>query len=89
MWFCPYALEPNRTERFQKKPFLLRIQKSTDSGSKLNGSKGSSVNARLIRANFGTVPFGSSVNGVSGIHLIQSRTSAYNKQWVTNKNNKL
>ena len=50
-------------------PFLQRTQKSTDSGSKWNGSKGYSLNARLIRINFGMVPFGtvpssSSVNRV-------------------------
>ena len=40
-----------------------------DSGSKWNGSNGSSVNARPIRTNFGSVPLGMalfdcSVNGV-------------------------
>ena len=46
------------------KPFLQRTQKSTDSASKWNDSKSSSVNARLICTNFGTVLFGSSVNRV-------------------------
>ena len=41
----------NRTERFQMELFLQRTQKSTDSGSKWNGSKGSSVNARPISTN--------------------------------------
>ena len=45
-------------------------QESTDSGSEWDGSKGSSINARLIRTKFGTVLFGtvlfgSSVNGVA------------------------
>ena len=44
--------------------------KSKDSGSKLNGSKGSSVNTRLIRTNFGTVPFGSSGYGAYIIFII-------------------
>ena len=56
-------------ERFHMEPFLQSTQKSKDSSSKWNGSKGYSVNARLIRTNFGTVPlgtvrFGSSVNRV-------------------------
>ena len=63
--FCPSTgpVYWNRAE-----PFLQRTQKSTDSGSIWNGSKGYSVNARPIRTNFGTVLFGtilfgSSVNG--------------------------
>ena len=44
-------------------PCLQKTQKSTESGSKWNGSKGSSVNARPIRTNFGTVRFHLSVNG--------------------------
>ena len=51
-------------EWFQMEAFLQRTQKGTDSSSKWNGSRGSSVNARLINTNFGMVPFGSSVNGV-------------------------
>ena len=46
------------------KPFLQPRQKSTDSGSKWHGSNGSSVNARSIGTNFGSVPFGPSVNEV-------------------------
>ena len=62
--FGSARLHWNRTKRFQLEPFLQRTQKVTDSGSKWNGSKGSSVNARPIRTNFGTIPFGSSVSGV-------------------------
>ena len=46
-------------------PFLQRSQKSTDSVPKWNGSTSSSVNARPIRTNFGSVPFGSSVYKVT------------------------
>ena len=45
-------------ERLQMEPCLQKTQKITERGSKWNGSKGSSVNARPIRTNFGTVPFG-------------------------------
>ena len=62
--FRSARLHWNRTERFDIEAFLQRTQKSTDGGSKWNGSKGFSVSARLIRTNFGTVPFGSSVSGV-------------------------
>ena len=53
----------------QMEPSLHWSQKSTDSGSKWNGSNGSSVDERPIRTNFGSVPFatalfGSSVNGI-------------------------
>ena len=40
-------------------------QKSTGSSSKWNGSNSSSVEARPISATFGSVPFSSSVNGVT------------------------
>ena len=57
--FGSARLHWNRTERFQTEPFLQRAQNSRDSGS-----KSSSVNARPIRTKFGSVLFGSSVNGV-------------------------
>ena len=50
-------------ERFHMEPLLQSTQKSKDSSSKWNGSKGYSVNARLIRTNFGTVPLGTAPYG--------------------------
>ena len=54
--FGSSRLHWNRTEQYQMEPFLQRAQKSTDSGSKWNGSVIFSVNARPIRTNFGTAP---------------------------------
>ena len=53
---------------------LQWTQKSTDSSSKWIGSMDSSINARLIRTNFGTVQFGSSVNGVIDVVLFSRFT---------------
>ena len=44
--------------------FLQQSQKSTDNSSKWDNSKSSYVNERLIRTNYRSVSFGSSVNDV-------------------------